>query len=430
MSRRASVTAALAIASLALAAGCGSSGSGSSASTGSTEITVWHGYTDVENNAIIKLVGVWNKTNPTRKVNLVFDGGNDGAETKTTAAIAAGKFPDIAYEFGSSATALASKKQTVDLTNVVTQPGWNWNDFYPGEREAATVNGKIVGLPALVDNLALVYNKKLFDAAGVAYPTASWTWEDFRAAAKKLTDASTKQFGWAYINDGSEDTVWRYLALLWQSGGSLLDSTGKAAGYDTPAGTKAMTLLQQMAVTDKSVYLDTGNGNYLNVFNSGKIAMLWTGPWDLSSIDPSVSYGTQVLPAPAGGSHASISGPDSWMIFNNGKAKVAAAEAFLQWLLSPSVHLQFATDTGDLPVRTSEEKDPGYGPFLAKYPGDKVFVANMTNVTLARPNITQYPEISASIGQAVQAVLLGKATPAAALATSGKDVKAIFAASP
>ena len=40
-----------------------------------------------------------------------------------------------------------------------------------------------------------------------------------------------------------------------------------------------------MAVTDKSVYLDTGNGNYLNLFNSGKIAMLWTGPWDLSSIN-------------------------------------------------------------------------------------------------------------------------------------------------
>ena len=38
-----------------------------------------------------------------------------------------------------------------------------------------------------------------------------------------------------------------------------------------------------MAVTDKSVYLDQGNQNYLNLFNGGKIAMLWTGPWDLSN---------------------------------------------------------------------------------------------------------------------------------------------------
>ena len=49
-----------------------------------------------------------------------------------------------------------------------------------------------------------------------------------------------------------------------------------------------MTLLHDMAVTDKSVYLDNGNGNYLNLFNAGKIAMLWTGPWDLSAINTGV----------------------------------------------------------------------------------------------------------------------------------------------
>ena len=53
----------------------------------------------------------------------------------------------------------------------------------------------------------------------------------------------------------------------------------------------------------------------------------------------------------------------------------------------------------------------------------------MTNVTKVRPNISQYPEISASIGQAVQAVLLGKSSPQAALDSSAKDVKAIFAGS-
>ena len=152
-------------------------------------------------------------------------------------------------------------------------------------------------MPALVDNLALVYNKKLFDAAGVAYPTANWTWDDFRSAAKKLTDAGKKQYGWAYVADGSEDTTWRWLAMLWQAGGELLSPDGTKTAFDSPAGLKATQLLHDMAVTDKSVYLDQGNGNYLNLFNSGKIAMLWTGPWDLSSINPDVSYGTQILPA-------------------------------------------------------------------------------------------------------------------------------------
>jgi multiple sugar transport system substrate-binding protein len=424
--RHTRLTAAVAVAALTAVAGCGSSKS--SGSGGSTSITVWHGYTDVESAAITKQVDQWNIDNPTRKVNLVFDGGNDSALQKTTAALAAGKYPDIAYEYGSSATSLVTKKQLVDLTDTVKDPTWTWSDFYAGERQAATVNGKVVGLPALVDNLSLVYNKKLFDAAGVAYPTPTWTWDDFRAAAKKLTNAAAKQYGWAYVNDASEDTVWRYEALLWQSGGDILDSTGKAAGYDSPAGLKAMTLLHDMAVTDKSVYLDTGNGNYLNLFNSGKIAMLWTGPWDVSSINADVSYGVQVLPA-NGTNHASISGPDSWMVFDNGSKRVATAKAFLQWLLSPSVHLQWDLATGDLPVRASEATGLKFADYLAKYPADKVFVDNMNNVTKVRPNITQYPEISASIGQAVQAVLLGKSSPQAALDGSAKDVKGIFAGS-
>ena len=74
------------------------------------------------------------------------------------------------------------------MTEEVAKPDWKWDDFYQAEREAATVGDKVVGVPALVDNLAIVYNKKLFADAGVAPPTPEWTWDDFRAAAAKLTD--------------------------------------------------------------------------------------------------------------------------------------------------------------------------------------------------------------------------------------------------
>ena len=43
----------------------------------------------------------------------------------------------------------------------------NWSDFWVGERDVATVNGKVIGIPALVDNLAVVYNKTLFASAGL-----------------------------------------------------------------------------------------------------------------------------------------------------------------------------------------------------------------------------------------------------------------------
>jgi multiple sugar transport system substrate-binding protein len=407
---------------------CSGGSSGGGSANHATTITLTHGYTDVEAKEIAAQVAQWNAANPTSQVKLEFNGGNDGALQKTIAGFTAGNYPDAAYEYGSSAAQLARQPKLVDLTDKVDTPSFDWSDFYPSERQAATVDGKVVGVPALVDNLALVYNKKMFKAAGVAPPNASWSWQDFRTAAKELTNPATKTFGWAYINDGSEDTVWRYLAMLWQAGGSLLNSDNTKPAFDSPAGLAALQQLQDMAVTDKSVYLDTGNDNYLNVFNSGHIAMLWTGPWDLSSISPKISYGVTLLPG-YNGDHQTISGPDLYMLFDHSGPQAAAAFKFISWLTSAKVHLQFAIATGDLPLRESETKLPGYQTFLKKYPSEQVFVDNLNNVKNVRPNIPDYAQVSAAIGQMVQSVLLGHTQPQAALDSANKQVASVLAGS-
>jgi len=383
-------------------------------------VSLWHGYTDAEADSLTGLVEEWNAANPGNQVELVFNGGNDNALQKTLASFVSGKTPEIAYEFGSSVTPLARRPQNRDLTDLVrSTPSFAWNDFFPAVREASTVNGHINAVPALVDNLALVYNKQLFDAAGIEPPTPDWTWDDFRAAAAKLTDSANKQFGWAYVNDGSEDTVWRFLALLWQAGGDLLTPDNSKSAFDSPAGLSAMNLLHDMAVQDHSVYLDTGDQGYLNLFNSGKIGMLWTGPWDLGSINDDVSYGVQVLPGKV--THATVAGPDGYMLFGADSEK--RAWPFLQWLLSPEIHLRFALETGDLPLRESERALPEYQQYQEKYPGTEVFVDNLArNVTKARPNIPQYSKISQALGYAVQGVLLGRFDPREALDEARREV--------
>ncbi len=251
---------AVVLAAAALTA-CG--GGGGDDSGGSASIVVTHGYTDAEATALKAAVATWNQQHPDGKVSLQFNGGNDSALQKTVAGFTAGNYPDVSYQYGSSAAQLAKQPKLVDLTDKVAAPSVHWDDFYPSAREASTVDGKVVGVPALIDNLSLVYNKKLFADAGVAPPTNDWTWQDFRDAAAKLTDAGSHTYGWAYVNDGSEDTVWRFLALLWQAGGSLLNEDNTQAAFDSDAGTAALQQLEDMAVTDKSVYLDQGNGNYL-----------------------------------------------------------------------------------------------------------------------------------------------------------------------
>src|SRR5665647_3571699 len=166
---------ALVLAAVALTAGRGSSGGGTPPSpgaspTGVVNVTMWHGDLDCAAKADNVLVAQWNKANPNIHVTALYNGSNDYALQKTLTAIAGGKPPDITYLFGSwMANIVKSPKVALVNDLMANDPSFTWNDFWPAERLAATVNGKIVGLPALVDNLAIVYNKKLFDKAGLSY---------------------------------------------------------------------------------------------------------------------------------------------------------------------------------------------------------------------------------------------------------------------
>jgi multiple sugar transport system substrate-binding protein len=212
--------------------------------------------------------------------------------------------------------------------------------------------------------------------------------------------------------------------MLWEAGGQLLSADGKKAAFDSAAGLASLNTLRTMSVTDKSMYLDPTDSAYANLFNSGKIGMLVTGPWDLSNF-PNVKYGVQVMPTYPGtsGGHQTISGPDNWVIFNNGAARTAAAEQFVLWLSAPSQVGYFSLQTGELPIRQSVSQQPGFiNQMNTALPGVGTFVDNLGNVKQARPQITQYPKISQILGTMIVSVLLGQSQPQAALSTAAQQV--------
>jgi multiple sugar transport system substrate-binding protein len=168
---------------------------------------------------------------------------------------------------------------------------------------------------------------------------------------------------------------------------------------------------------------------YANLFNSGKIGMLVTGPWDLSAF-PNVHYGVQVMPSYPGASagHQTISGPDNWVLFNNGSAEVTAAEKFILWFTAPAQVKYFSLRTGDLPTRTSVGASAGFSQQMnAALPGVSTFITNLGNVKQARPQIPTYPKISQVLGTMIVSVLLGKSQPAAALSSAARQVNQILA---
>ena len=439
MKKRAILVAAIAAIAL-VAAACTSGDTTSSGATSSggepVDITMWHGYgkvidnqgqTNYEAKALTDLVDEYNAMNTGVHVTLDYIGSNDHALEKLTVALNGGLQPDITYQYGTSMPQLATAPGIMNLTDRVQDPAYNWDDFSEGARAAATVDGQVYAIPALIDNLAIVYNKDLFDAAGIDAPTADWTWDDFRTAAKALTDPSKQQFGFGFPIDASEDTVWHYDAMLWEAGGDILNADNTEAAFNSPEGVKALTTLQDMAVTDQSMFLDQQNvGKIDELFNAGNIGMMVTGPWALSSY-PDVNYGVQIMPMYDGGSHATIAGPDMWVMFDN-EGKGDAAWQFMTWLTAAEQVRQDSMTSGHLPIRNSVVNEPGFlDEFDAKFPGEGLFAENLANVTKARPVITSYDQISQIMGTGVVKVMLGEAEPQAALDDAAAQVNAVLA---
>lgn len=414
--------------------GTGSTGATGATSTEPIHLIMWMGYTppppeneSFEYLSIQRMVDEFQAAHPNITIELQYVN-SDNALQKATVALQGNEQPDISYQYGTNMAQLATSPKLVELTDLVNAGDYNWSDFYEGEQAVATVDGRVLGVPALVDNLAVVYNKDLFAAAGVPEPTPDWTWADLRAAAAAVTDPANKVFGLVFPADSSETMVWQYIAMLWAGGGDILNADNTEAIFNQEPGVRALTTLTEIA-QDESLYLDyqPDSGKSSQLFNSGQIGMIITGPWDLSGF-PDVNYGVQFMPSfDAGGSHETIAGPDNWVIFDNGPARVNAAWEFLSFMTSPDQVLQDSLDTSHMPTRASVADMPEFAEFYTKYPGTQVFVDNLLNVLKARPQVPQYPRISTALGQALVSALKGEATPQDALDQAAEQANGFLA---
>ena len=414
--------------SLALAGCSGSSGSSPTTPSGTVTIQFWHAQTPPTDTVMQQLVNSFNTSHP----HIVVQASSGGTSTgdllpKVTTAIAAGTAPDVAYIYGSYAANIAQSGKTVNLANRINEPGFNWNDFYPASKQIVSPGGKVIGFPALIDNLSVIYNKKLFAAAGVPDPSPNWTWDEFRAVAKKLTNPAQHIYGVNYpIGGDLLDTSWRFFPGLWQRGGQILSSNHKQALFNSPAGIANLTLWQQMANVDHSVYLDPTASKAEPLFTSGHLAMFVSGPWEVPTLNQAkVDWADVQLPA-ANGSHQTVSGPDNWVVFNNGPARVAAAVTFLKWLTAPQQELTWMMGSGSLPIRPSIVKLPGYQQYLKKYPGIGPMADNLVNAKEAMPALPQWPRVVDALGNGIASVLLGRANPKAALDQAAQQADTIL----
>jgi multiple sugar transport system substrate-binding protein len=398
-----------------LLSACSGESDGTS-SNGTVTITMWHGQADQGKATLDKLVADFERDNPKIKVNASSGGVlADSMLQKITTALSSGQFPDVAYIFGPDIASVARSPHVAHLGSYTKKPDLRWDDFYPAARDAVTVDGEPRGFPALVDNLCVAYNKSVFKKAGVPEPREGWTWDDFVATARSLTDPGQGVFGTGWPADGGEDCVWRIYPMIWDLGGDIVSDDGTSVAFDDESGLRSLETINQLG-KDKSVYPDTkpGSETMYQIFNNGKMGMVATGPWQLPDfVQNKTEYGIVPLPSYTGKT-VTIAGPDTWTVFDNGSARVDATVKFLTYLTEADQDVQWASQAGSLPLRTSTARSEEWQQHVTKTVGLDVFSKALTYAR-TRPTIPNYPEISQPLGQAVVKMLLDKASPQDAL---------------
>ena len=111
---------------------------------------------------------------------------------------AAGTLPDIIYVHGSRVAPWTAEGILTSLqAHVDADPEFNVEGIWEEALRLYRVDGELVGIPYDHGPLILGYNKDIFDAAGMDYPSEDWTMDDLRNAALDLTDPGQTQWGWS-----------------------------------------------------------------------------------------------------------------------------------------------------------------------------------------------------------------------------------------
>jgi multiple sugar transport system substrate-binding protein len=269
---------------------------------------------------------------------------------KVRAALLTESGPDI-FETTLADPALVAAGSMADLSDIFTPDVRA--QFDPRSFTAYTIDNKVYGLPFIIDVVGLMYYRKsMLDAAGVSVPK---TWEEFAAAAKKLTSGSAK--GVFFGNDGGISQAY---TLVHAAGGEMVKDD-KTVAYNTPEAAAAIATLAAMN-QDGSVLLGSPTEWYdPTALINGFAAMQFGGLWMMPAVKKALNDDFVIGPVPASGAGGKGAvALSQWGAAVNGKSKnIACAKEYItwKWLKSDEIQKDFNLSYGfHLPPRIALQK--------------------------------------------------------------------------
>lgn len=337
------------------------------------EIEYWQYVFESRVKAMDKLIENFEKANPDIKVkHTTFP--YDDYQTRVIAAKMAGNSPDVMQLFYGWLDKFVAGGILQPLPTDTFPHDKIESDFFP-ITSAMKRSEDYYGLPTAVRSLALFYNKKLFEEAGLDPKNPPKTLDELVAAAEKTAkrdaNGNLTTAGITLDMAGQDHHWWREV-LIRQYGGAPYTDNDRKVTYDSEAGEKALKFYTDLQ-TEKKVgelkFMDEGQA----AFRAGMAAMTVDGTFRLGAFRTikDFEWGVTELPANAEGVRSNYASYFANGIGANAKGeKLEAAKKFLNYISSPEAMEIWLKEVGELPARRAVAQteanlaDPIYGPFL------------------------------------------------------------------
>lgn len=274
--------------------------------------------------------------------------------------------------------------------------------------------GKLYGLPYDVEAVALFYNKDLV-------PTPPGTWDDLKSLAKKLQDDKKVDQGYVL----QEGDPYHTYPLITGFGGYVFGKNQDGSynpqdlGLDSPGSLAAAKEIDSM-VKDGLLRANVNYDTMMNLFKTGKSAMMITGPWALADIRKSgIKYGVAKLPKMVQNPRPFV-GIHGFMVSKFSKNELLAKTFLTEYV---------ATDDTMMAMFQADPRGPAWLPIRDKIndPDQAVFAQSASDGD-PLPAIPQMNAVWDAWGKAITLIFQQKADPEQAFKDAAKAIRDQIAA--
>lgn len=352
---------------------------------------------------------VFEAQNPDIKIDVETIGFGDYF-TKLMTVIAGGNPPD-AFELNyENFYTYATKGVLLPLDELIEKTGFDSSALNERAMEAFSANDVQYGLPYSFSNVVVIYNKELFDRAGVSYPTSEWTWEDQLEAAKKINDLGPSIFG---IYQPVQ--FWEFYKMVQQNGGNLLNDDRTAFTVNSPQNIETLQYMVDRILKYNVMPNDAqmaGMGDW-DLFVVERIGIIVTGTWAFPYLSTECDFEWDIAVEPGNIQKATHFFSNGLVISKDSK-NVEAALEWISFLSASEEAAKIRIEAGwELPAVMHPEILDLYRSITP--PPSKGVVFESLDYLVTPPVIEQFSEMADIMNRHLEAARYGAKTPKQAL---------------